>query len=191
MVCLLYMKFVLISNFFFDYFGFRLKDNHHHNMIKQIGGNDMANQVEPKLIKGLYDEMQKERFVTIATVDFETGGPNVSAISWVLAKNEETIYFAVDNRSRIIQNINNNGKVVINIIANESTYSIAGNALVKAEKLEGVPLKLALVEIKIQEVRDVMFYGSKIISEPVYDKTYDKAAATKLDKQVMDAMKNA
>lgn len=160
-------------------------------MIKHKGGNDVANQVEPKLIKALYDELQKERFVTIATVDFETSGPNVSAISWVLAKDEETIYFAVDNRSRIVQNINNNNKVVINVIANESTYSIAGNASVKFEKLEGVPLKLALVEIKINEVRDVMFYGSKIISEPVYDKTYDKKAAAKLDRQVMDAMKNA
>jgi uncharacterized pyridoxamine 5'-phosphate oxidase family protein len=151
----------------------------------------MANQVEPKLIKPLFDELQKERFVTLATVDHETGGPNVSAISWVLAKDEDTVYFAVDNRSRIIQNINSNDKAVINLIANESTYSISGTARVKQEKLEGVPLKLALVEIKISEVRDVMFYGSKIVAEPQYDKTYDKDAAARLDKQVMDAMRKA
>lgn len=151
----------------------------------------MANQVEPKLIKPIFDELQKERFVTLSTVDFETGGPNVSAISWVLAKNEETIYFAVDNRSRIIQNIQKNNLAVINIIANESTYSISGVASVKVEKLEEVPLKLALVEIKISEVRDVMFYGSKITVEPEYDKTYDKDAAARLDKQVMDAMRKA
>ncbi|MFE8703688.1 pyridoxamine 5'-phosphate oxidase family protein [Cytobacillus sp. FJAT-54145] len=151
----------------------------------------MANQVEPKLIKPLYDQLQKERFVTLSTVDFETNGPNVSAISWILAKDEETVYFAVDNRSRIIQNIQNNNKVVVNIIANESTYSIAGEAAVKVEKLEEVPLKLALVEIKISEVRDVMFYGSKITVEPEYDKTYDKDAAARLDNQVMEAMRKA
>jgi uncharacterized pyridoxamine 5'-phosphate oxidase family protein len=151
----------------------------------------MANQVEPKLIKPLVDELQKERFVTLATVDHETSGPNVSAISWVLAKDEEIIYFAVDNRSRIIENIKSNDKAVINLIANESTYSISGTASVKQEKLEGVPLKLALVEIKISEVRDVMFYGSKIVAEPQYDKTYDKDAAARLDKQVMDAMRKA
>ncbi|EIJ81643.1 hypothetical protein PB1_01840 [Bacillus methanolicus PB1] len=150
----------------------------------------MANQVEPKLIKPLYDELQKERFVLLATIDFESGGPNVSAISWVFAKDDETIYFAVDNRSRIVQNINKNNKVVINIIANESTYSISGEASVKQEKMEGVPLKLALIEVKIKEVRDVMFYGSKIVKEPEYDKTYDKNAAARLDKQVMDAMRN-
>jgi uncharacterized pyridoxamine 5'-phosphate oxidase family protein len=151
----------------------------------------MPNQVEPKLIKALYDELQKERFVTLATVDFESGGPNVSSISWILAKNEETVYFAVDNRSRIIQNIKHNSNVVINLIANESTYSISGVASLKEEKLNEVPLKLALVEVKIKEVRDVMFYGSKITVEPQYDKTYDKDAAARLDKQVMDAMRKA
>ncbi|MFJ7730086.1 pyridoxamine 5'-phosphate oxidase family protein [Neobacillus sp. NPDC097160] len=151
----------------------------------------MANQVEPKLIKPLYDEMQKERFVTLATVDHETGGPNVSAISWVLAKDDSTIYFAVDNRSRILENMNKNNKVVINLIANESTYSIQGEAHVKEERLSDVPLKLALVEITINQVRDVMFYGSKIVTEVQYDKTYDKNAAEKLDRQVMEAMKKA
>lgn len=149
----------------------------------------MANQVEPNLIKPLFEQLQKERFATIATIDFESGGPNVSAISWIMAINEEVIYFAVDNRSRIIQNILHNQHVVVNIIANESTYSISGRANIKYEKLPEVPLKLALVEIKINEVRDVMFYGSKITVEPQYDKTYDKAAAAKLDKQVMDALK--
>jgi uncharacterized pyridoxamine 5'-phosphate oxidase family protein len=135
--------------------------------------------------------LQKERFVTLATVDYESGAPNVNAISWILAKDEETIYFAIDNKSRIIQNITHNHKVVINLIANESTYSIQGEASLKEERLQDVPLKLALIEIRIQEVRDVMFYGSKITTEPQYDKTYDKNAAARLDKQVMDAMKKA
>lgn len=151
----------------------------------------MVNQVEPKLIKPLFDELQKERFVTLATVDYDTGGPNVSAISWVLAKDDSTIYFAVDNRSRILENIKKNNQAVLNIIANESTYSIQGEAAIKEDRLNDVPLKLALVEITIQAVRDVMFYGSKIVSEPKYDKTYDKNAAARLDKQVMDAMKKA
>jgi flavin reductase (DIM6/NTAB) family NADH-FMN oxidoreductase RutF len=151
----------------------------------------MANQVEPKLIQPLFEALQKERFVTLATIDFETGGPNVSAISWVYAPDEKRILFAVDNRSRIVKNINNNPLVVMNLIANESTYSIAGKATVKIEKMEGVPLKLALVEILIDEVRDVMFYGSKISVEPKYEKTYDAQAAAKLDKQVMDALKKS
>jgi uncharacterized pyridoxamine 5'-phosphate oxidase family protein len=151
----------------------------------------MANQVEPKLIKALYDELQQERFVTLATVDFETGAPSVNSISWIFAKDESTILFAIDNRSRIVQNIAQNNQVVINIIANESTYAILGDASLKVERINDVPLKLALVKVAIKEVRDVMFYGSKITSHPEYDKTYDKNAAARLDKQVMEAIKKA
>ncbi|MCR8849223.1 pyridoxamine 5'-phosphate oxidase family protein [Rossellomorea sp. SC111] len=151
----------------------------------------MANQVEPSLIPALFEELQSERFVTLSTVDHETLGPNVSAISWIYAKDEQTLLFAVDQRSRIVENIKGNPLVVVNLIANESTYSIGGKASVYHEKLSGVPLKLTLIQLLINEVRDVMFYGSKISTEPVYEKTYDKTAADRLDRQVIEAMKRA
>lgn len=149
----------------------------------------MANQVELQLIQPLFDIFQRERFVTLSTVDYESGGPNVNAISWVFAPDKKRIYVAVDNRSRIVKNILKNPSVVLNVTAFESNYSISGRASIKAEKMEDVPLKLALIEIFINEVRDVMFYGSKISVEPQYEKTYDVTAAEKLDKQVLDAMK--
>ncbi|TWI55826.1 pyridoxamine 5'-phosphate oxidase family protein [Halalkalibacter nanhaiisediminis] len=149
----------------------------------------MANQVEQGLTEDLFPLLQKERYVTIATVDYEKKTPNVNAISWVFALNMKTIRFAIDNRSRIIENIKANNGVVLTMIANGSTYSIAGDTKIIAEKMEGVPLKLALIEMAVNEVRDVMFYGAKLINEPIYDKTYDAEAAAKLDRQVMDAMK--
>jgi flavin reductase (DIM6/NTAB) family NADH-FMN oxidoreductase RutF len=151
----------------------------------------LSNQVEPMLTDELFEILQNEHFVTIATVDHETGGPNVSAISWVNAPKKEVVRFAVDNRSRIIENIKANSQVVLSMFGNESTYSLSGTAIVKIETLDEVPLKLALVEITLKEVRDVMFYGSKISVEPKYEKTYDKEAADKLDKQVMVAIKKA
>jgi flavin reductase (DIM6/NTAB) family NADH-FMN oxidoreductase RutF len=151
----------------------------------------MANKVEVELTEQLFELLQSERFITLSTVDYETGGPNVSAISWIYAPSTKSIRFAVDNRSRILTNVNNNPKVVFNLIGAESTYSISGDASVKVEKMDGVPLKLALIEVSVNEVRDVMFYGSKISVEPKYEKTYDAEAAAKLDKQVMGAMKKA
>lgn len=151
----------------------------------------MANQVEPELTKPLFESLQSERFALLSTIDYEKGGPIVSAISWLWAKDQKTILFAIDNRSRIVQNIKSNPKVVINVIALESTYSISGEVFIKQEKMEGVPLKLALIQLDVKEVRDVMFYGSKITTHPAYDKTYDLVAAKKLDNQVMGAMKKA
>ncbi|GGE66684.1 pyridoxamine 5'-phosphate oxidase family protein [Priestia taiwanensis] len=149
----------------------------------------MANEVEKRLTAPLVRALQEERLVLVATTDFETGGPNVSAISWIYALDEKVIRFAVDNRSRIVENIRHLGKVVINVIANESTYSISGTAIIKEDRMAGVPLKLALVEVTVQEVRDAMFYGAKIVTEPAYEKTYDLRAAKKLDNQVLEVMK--
>jgi hypothetical protein len=151
----------------------------------------LANRIESKLIPVLFEELQHERFITVSTVDFETGGPNVCAISWVYAESEERILFAVDSRSRMVKNIQANPLVVLNILANESSYSICGSAELKSEKLNDVPIKLSLVSLSINEVRDVMFYGSKISVEPQYEKTYDREAADRLDRQVIEAMKKA
>ncbi|AOM83307.1 pyridoxamine 5'-phosphate oxidase family protein [Salisediminibacterium beveridgei] len=148
----------------------------------------MANQVETKLGEELLPLLQEERYISLSTVDHETGGPNVNSISWVYAKDEKHVRFAVDNRSRIVENIKSNPHVAVLMFGAGSTYSITGNAKVVQEKMEDVPLKLALVEIHISEVRDVMFYGSRIINEPKFEKTYDKEAAEKLDKQVMEGM---
>lgn len=157
-----------------------------------LGGGNMANNnIETSLIDPLFDHLQQERYVTISTIDHETGAPNVSAISWVFAPDRERVYICVDNRSRIVENIRNHPSSVITLWANETTYAVLGHTHVKIEKLEGVPLKLALLEMRISEVRDVMFYGSKIAQVPTYEKTYDEKAAAKLDQQVLDAMKKA
>ncbi|MBU9720490.1 MULTISPECIES: pyridoxamine 5'-phosphate oxidase family protein [Bacillaceae] len=151
----------------------------------------MANQVETKLTEELLPLLRQEQYVTLATVDFENGGPNVNAISWVYAQDETKIRFSVDNRSRIVENIRKEPRVTLTLVGAGSTYSIAGKAKILQEKMEDVPLKLALMEIDVAEVRDVMFYGARITQEPKYEKTYDKDAAEKLDKQVMAAMKKA
>lgn len=151
----------------------------------------MENQVMQKLLEELLPLLQTERLVTLSTIDFETGSPNVNAISWVYAPNEETVLFAVANKSRIVENVKKHSGVVLSFIGNETTYSVAGKATVKVDTLEGVPIKLALIEVAVEEVRDVMFYGAKISVEPKYEKIYNEKAAEKLDNQVLTAMKNA
>jgi flavin reductase (DIM6/NTAB) family NADH-FMN oxidoreductase RutF len=151
----------------------------------------MSNRVESNLPTAMFDYLQRERFVTISTIDHETGGPNVHAISWVFSPNRKQIRFAIDNRSRIVQNIRNNPLIVLTLIASDTTYSINGVALIKEENIKDVPLKLALIELEVKEVRDVMFYGAKITFAPKYEKTYDLEAASKLDRQVMEAIKKS
>ncbi|MBO8171168.1 MAG: pyridoxamine 5'-phosphate oxidase family protein [Bacillaceae bacterium] len=150
----------------------------------------MAETVAQSLSEELLSLLQKERFVMLSTMDHETGGPTLSALSWIYAPDSSTIRFAVDNRSRIVKNIKASPGVAIGLFGAGSVYSIIGNARVAVEKMEDVPLKLAMIEMEIELVRDVMFYGSRISTEPTYEKTYDPGAAAKLDNQVMASLKN-
>ncbi|GAB7387684.1 pyridoxamine 5'-phosphate oxidase family protein [Bacillaceae bacterium] len=149
----------------------------------------MSEIVAQSLSEELLPLLQKERLVLLSTIDKETGAPTVSAISWVYAPNAAAVRFAVDNRSRIVENVKQHKDVVICLFGAGSVYAISGEATVVSERMEGVPLKLAAIEVKIRAVRDVMFYGSRISVEPEYEKTYDPKAAAKLDNQVMTALK--
>ncbi|NEU29510.1 hypothetical protein GN156_01740 [bacterium LRH843] len=149
----------------------------------------MANQVEQCLTEDLFLLLQQARYATIATVDYENNIPNVNAISWVFAPDVNVIRIAVHNRSRILKNIKSNYGVVLTLIADGSTYSITGTAETIVERIDDVPLKLAMVEMNVTEVRDIMFYGGKLRYEPLYENTYDIEAAAKLDRQVMNALK--
>jgi flavin reductase (DIM6/NTAB) family NADH-FMN oxidoreductase RutF len=149
----------------------------------------MAETVSRSLSEELFALLQKERFVTLGTIDHESGAPALSSLSWTYAASVDSIRFAVDNRSRILANIAKEPQVVLHLIGAGSSFAINGRAALKTERMEGVPLKLAMVEITIEAVRDIMFYGSRISVEPQYEKTYDKNAAAKLDIQVMTALK--
>jgi hypothetical protein len=139
----------------------------------------------------LFMVLQKEKFMLLSSLDHESGAPSVHAISWIYARNAETIRFAIDQRSRILANLMKNPSVTLSFIGAGSVYAIYGSASVVAEALEGVPFKLACIDVNIESVRDAMFYGARIVTEPEYEKTYDKRAAEKLDGQVFDAMKKA
>lgn len=143
------------------------------------------------LSEALFTVLQKETFVILNTVDTDTGSPGTHAISWVYAKDPQTIRFAVDARSRIVANVKSNPKASVSLFAEGSFYAVYGSARIVTEDLEGVPFKLACIDIGIQEVRDAMFYGARISVNPEYEKTYDKRAADKLDGQVFAAMKKA
>jgi hypothetical protein len=148
-------------------------------------------ETSPALSEQLLLHLQKEKIVLLATIDAETGAPTMNAISWVYAVNPTLVRFAVDQRSRLLANIRNNPQVVLAFFAEGAVNTIHGKASVWTEALEGVPIKLACVDVQLDAVRNALFYGSRIIVEPEFEKTYDQRAAAKLDGQVFAAMKKS
>lgn len=139
------------------------------------------------LSQELQNSLNEEALILISTID-ETNTPNVSAISWVKSMDESKIRFSVTNNARIISNIKQNPNVVFNLIALGTVYSIQGTCEILEETMEGVPMKLAKVEVTVKQVFESMFWGAEIIQEPKYKKTYNPEKAKELDDQVYAAL---
>ncbi|MFC4076578.1 pyridoxamine 5'-phosphate oxidase family protein [Salinithrix halophila] len=151
----------------------------------------MAELISHALTEPLLRKLQGEQFVLLATIDEETGVPAVNAVSWVYAPDTERIRIAVGHKSRMIGNVTVHPGACVTMIGPDTTYEITGKATVTQAPLEGVQIKLACLELKVETVKSVMFYGAKIVQEVKVEKTYDKEAADKLDRQVLEALKRS
>ncbi|MFB7140558.1 pyridoxamine 5'-phosphate oxidase family protein [Gottfriedia sp. NPDC056225] len=150
----------------------------------------MANSIEKRLSPGLFEDCNKEKIVFLSTFNTEKNVPIMNAISWFTALDEKTIRFAVDQRSAILSNIEAVSGVSFSLFSNETVYNISGNATILTKQMPGIPLKLACIEVEINEVKNILFYGSKITAEPEYAKTYDERAAKKLDVAVLNGLRS-
>lgn len=149
----------------------------------------MAQTPTLEISEEIFSLLQKEYFVLLATIDYETKGPNVNAISWVHSPDKFTIRFAVGHKSRIVDNIKSEPQINLTLFASGSVFTISGKASVVEEPIDGVSIKLAKIELKVEDVREVMFYGAEIVQEPVYQKTMNQELADKLDSEVLVALK--
>jgi hypothetical protein len=150
----------------------------------------MAETVYQTLPEALVKYLQGEKLILVSTIDHETGAPNLNAISWLIAKDEKTIRFAVDPRSRLVANLKKDPRIVLSVLGLETCYSITGKATVGADTMPGVSLKMVMVEVQVEEVRDIMFYGGKLTVEPAYEKTYDPKLAKKFDTEVYNGLRS-
>lgn len=148
----------------------------------------MADQQQTTISNEMAPYLSGEHLIFLATVDADSQTPSVSAISWVKMKDEQTIRFSVSSSSRIVTNLKANGRVTLTFIGNETVYSLTGEATVLEDAMEGIAMRLAKIEVKLDQVFESMFWGAKITQEPTYEKTYDPEKAKKLDEEVYDLL---
>jgi hypothetical protein len=132
--------------------------------------------------------INSDTLILLSTMDKETATPSISAISWVKAVSEDRVRFSVTNKSRIIANIKENPRITLCMIGLETVYSIVGTCSILSEKMEGVSMPLAKIEVQISGVFNSMFWGAKITDPPKFEKTYDPEKAKALDEQVYSSL---
>ena len=138
------------------------------------------NELLTSLPDEIYNLLQKEAFILLGTIDSENNGPASNAISWIYAVDKGKLRFAVDHRSRLINNMKQQSQVTVTCFGAGSVYTIYGKASMVIDALPDVPFQLSCFDIHIDTVRDAMFYGAKSHAAPEYEKTYDIRACCEI-----------
>jgi hypothetical protein len=113
-----------------------------------------------------------------------------SAMSWVYAIDEKTIRLAVDHKSRLVELGESNAEMVLTVIGMTKVYSIFGESKVRSKLAEDMTLKMAIIEVSVDEIRDITFYGAEITQNPLFRKTYNEKLVKKLDDEVEKVIVN-
>src|SRR2546428_7160896 len=102
----------------------------------------------------------------VATVD-EKHRPMTTLMTWVVARNPQTLTMAVDTRGKALRNIRHSPHVAVEVLGDDLCYGLRGTAVIEKELMRSAPFSCALVVVRIEECRDHAAAGVKFVG-PTY-----------------------
>lgn len=129
-----------------------------------------------------------EKIAFLSTYNKETRRINKNVISWIQGASPTVLRFAVSTKSEIVSNIETHPSVSFSFFYDKKIVAFQADASIVTKQMADVPFPLTLIELETKQLEDIMFYGAEISQEPVFEKTYNLAAAKKLDGQVYASM---
>ena len=114
--------------------------------------------------------------------------PYTTFITWLIAKDEKTIRFAVNKDSLTANNIKENPYVSIEVFGNGIACSISGSAKIIKEEIETISFPVSVIEVNVENVVDNLFPGGTVTGEIPFKHTGDIEKAEDLDKKVLEAL---
>lgn len=117
-------------------------------------GEIIGQEMPPKVLNYL----RGGRLVVLATVGAD-GKPNSAPFSWVVAPDSRTIRIGVNKGVATLDNIRRNGFIALSIVSPGLFVTVKGRARVLRDAIEEAPLPTAVVEIRVEEVKDDALIG--------------------------------
>jgi hypothetical protein len=130
--------------------------------------------------------LQMGRLVVMATVD-ERGWPDTCPISWIVALDSTTLRLAISREVSTYRNLLQNESVMISLIGGAMTLGIRGRARLLSEDMDNIPLPMAMVEVRIDEVKDDSVIGRGLEGELI---KWEERRRTVSDLHVENALRN-
>ncbi len=115
--------------------------------------------------------------------------PYTTFITWLIAKDDRTVRFAVNKDSLTAENIRSNPYVSIEIFGENVACSISGSAKIVKDEIEDIPFPVSVVEVSVENVVDNLFPGGTVKGSIPFEHTGDIEKAEELDEKVLLALK--
>jgi predicted pyridoxine 5'-phosphate oxidase superfamily flavin-nucleotide-binding protein len=125
----------------------------------------------------------------VATVD-EKARPMTTLMTWVVARNPQTLTMAVDTRGKALRNIRANPHVAVEVLGNDLCYGLHGTAVIEKERMQSAPFPCALVAVRIEECRDHGAAGVRFVG-PSYSYHSGKEHRSEVEKAVYAELKGS
>jgi hypothetical protein len=123
----------------------------------------------------------------VATID-EHGHPMTTLMTWVVARNPQTLGLAVDTRNKSLSNMRKHPKIAVEVLGDDLCYGLRGVAVIEKELMETAPFPCALVAMRVEEVRDHGAAGVKFVG-PRYSYHLGKEHRADFEKAVFSELK--
>jgi flavin reductase (DIM6/NTAB) family NADH-FMN oxidoreductase RutF len=120
----------------------------------------MPAQSPAEMPKPLVQYLLGGQTCVVSTVD-EQGRPMTTLMTWVVARDSQTLSIAVDTRGRALKNIRGNPSVAVEVLGDDMCFGLRGTAVVDKEMMEAPPFPCALVAVRVEECRDHSAAGIK------------------------------
>ncbi len=133
-------------------------------------------------------EILKDLTPAVVATD-ENGKPYTTFITWLIAKDDNTLRFAANKDSRTIKNIQNNPNVAIEVFDKDTALSIQGKAKIIKAEIEDIPFPVSVVEVNVENVTDNLFPGGTVEGQIPFKHTGDIQKAEELDQKVLEELK--
>jgi len=123
----------------------------------------------------------------VATVD-EQARPMTTLMTWVVARNPQTVTMAVDTRGQSLRNLRTSPQVAIEVLGDDLCFGLRGTAVIEKERMQATPFPCALVAVRIEECRDHGAAGVKFVG-PSYSFHDGKEHRSEVEKAVFAELK--
>ncbi|ACN99178.1 pyridoxamine 5'-phosphate oxidase-related FMN-binding [Sulfurihydrogenibium azorense Az-Fu1] len=123
-----------------------------------------------------------------ATVDGDK--PYLAFVSWLIAKDQNTLRVALSKNSKSVENVKNNPNVAISVFGPEIAATIYGKAEIIKNSIEDIPFGVSVLEVKVENVVDNLFPGATVKGTIPFEHTGNVQKALELDDKVLKALRS-